>query len=240
MLQHINQLKRISSLRVHAAALTLVLGLGGSLAVQPVWAQAKPQESKADSRVNTASQFAKSDSKPQEITETNNGFFSNVVSTTTNVASNVANKTGDIVLNALNLIGVRYRYGGNSPDSGLDCSGFVRYVFNDTFGFLLPRQAAAMSQSGTRVAQAELKPGDLVFFNTMRRTFSHVGIYVGDNKFVHAPRTGATIRVDDIRNSYWSTRFDGARRIETAERGGDVQARLNSAMEALQKNDGKY
>ena len=112
------------------------------------------------------------------------------------------------------MIGVRYRWGGNSPDSGLDCSGFVRYVFQDTLGLALPRRAEEMSRVGEKVRISELKPGDLVFFNTMRRTFSHVGIYIGDNKFVHSPSTGSTIRVDDMDSGYWEKRFTGARRIE--------------------------
>lgn len=128
--------------------------------------------------------------------------------------SNVMSKTGDVVMNALGMIGLRYRFGGNTPESGLDCSGFVRYVFNDTFGFLLPRRAVEMSRVGTSVDMAELRPGDLVFFNTMRHTFSHVGIYIGDNKFVHAPSTGSKIRVDDMTASYWVTRYNGARRID--------------------------
>lgn len=122
---------------------------------------------------------------------------------------------GDVVVGALNMIGVRYRWGGNSPDSGLDCSGFVRYVFQDTLGMSLPRRAEEMSRVGEKVRMSELKPGDLVFFNTMRRTFSHVGIYIGDNKFVHSPSTGSTIRVDDLDSSYWEKRFTGARRLES-------------------------
>ena len=112
--------------------------------------------------------------------------------------SGMAGKAGDVVVGALNMIGVRYRWGGNTPDSGLDCSGFVRYVFQDTLGMALPRRAEEMSRVGEKVRVSDLKPGDLVFFNTMRRTFSHVGIYIGDNKFVHSPSTGSTIRVDDL------------------------------------------
>ncbi len=129
--------------------------------------------------------------------------------------SGMAGKAGDVVVSALNMIGVRYRWGGNSPDSGLDCSGFVRYVFQDTLGMSLPRRAEEMSRVGEKVSMSNLKPGDLVFFNTMRRTFSHVGIYIGDNKFVHSPSTGSTVRVDDLDNGYWEKRFTGARRIES-------------------------
>ena len=127
----------------------------------------------------------------------------------------MAGKAGDVVVGALNMIGVRYRWGGNSPDSGLDCSGFVCYVFQDTLGMSLPRRAEEMSRVGEKVSMSNLKPGDLVFFNTMRRTFSHVGIYIGDNKFVHSPSTGSTIRVDDLDSGYWEKRFTGARRLES-------------------------
>ena len=142
-----------------------------------------------------------------------------LLSSMMNSTSNVATKAGDLVMNALGLIGVRYLFGGNSPESGLDCSGFVRYVFNDTFGFMLPRRSVEMSQVGATVAANDLRPGDLVFFNTMRHTFSHVGIYIGDNKFVHAPSTGSKIRVDDMRAAYWVTRYNGARRIDDSARG---------------------
>jgi cell wall-associated NlpC family hydrolase len=145
--------------------------------------------------------------------------------------SGMAGKAGDVVVGALNMIGVRYRWGGNTPDSGLDCSGFVRYVFQDTLGMALPRRAEEMSRVGEKVSMSDLKPGDLVFFNTMRRTFSHVGIYIGDNKFVHSPSTGSTIRVDDLDEGYWEKRFTGARRIETSYQGAqDLKQRVNAAL----------
>ncbi|SAK62598.1 peptidase P60 [Caballeronia hypogeia] len=146
--------------------------------------------------------------------------------------SGVASKAGDVVVGALNMIGVRYRWGGNSPDSGLDCSGFVRYVFQDTLGMTLPRRAEEMSRVGEKVAVSELKPGDLVFFNTMRRSFSHVGIYIGDNKFVHSPSTGSTIRVDDMEDGYWEKRFTGARRIENAQfnDNSDLRQRVSASI----------
>ena len=95
----------------------------------------------------------------------------------------------------------------------MDCSGFVRLVFKDSLGAQLPRTATEMSQVGQRVDTSQLKPGDMVFFNTMRRTFSHVGIYLGDNRFMHAPRTGAEVRVEDMSQSYWVKRYNGARRV---------------------------
>jgi cell wall-associated NlpC family hydrolase len=146
--------------------------------------------------------------------------------------SGVASKAGDVVVGALNMIGVRYRWGGNTPDSGLDCSGFVRYVFQDTLGMTLPRRAEEMSRVGEKVAVSDLKPGDLVFFNTMRRSFSHVGIYIGDNKFVHSPSTGSTIRVDDLDEGYWEKRFTGARRIENAQPmdASDLRQRVSASI----------
>jgi cell wall-associated NlpC family hydrolase len=125
------------------------------------------------------------------------------------------NAAQDVILQGLKLVGVRYRFGGNDEDSGLDCSGFVRLVFKDSIGTSLPRTAREMSEVGQQIDTSQLKPGDLVFFNTMRRAFSHVGIYLGDNHFLHAPRTGAEVRVENMENSYWLKRYDGARRIIT-------------------------
>lgn len=115
---------------------------------------------------------------------------------------------------ALDFLGIRYKRGGGTPETGFDCSGFVRYVYNETLGLVLPHNAKAIAQEGARVDKTELMPGDLVFFNTMRRTFSHVGIYLGDNLFVHAPRSGARVRIEDMSDKYWSRRYNGARRIE--------------------------
>jgi cell wall-associated NlpC family hydrolase len=139
------------------------------------------------------------------------------------MSASVVGGTESLIDNAMQLIGVRYRWGGNTPQSGLDCSGFVRYVFNDTFGFLLPRKSSQMSKVGLVVGKEELRPGDLVFFNTMRHAFSHVGIYVGDNKFIHAPSKGKTIRVDDMTKVYWEKRYNGARRMEGFEALNDEQ-----------------
>ena len=123
------------------------------------------------------------------------------------------NAAQDVILQGLKLVGVRYRLGGSNEDSGLDCSGFVQLVFKDSIGAALPRTAREMSEVGQRIDSSQLKPGDLVFFNTMRRTFSHVGIYLGDNHFLHAPRSGAEVRVENMENSYWTQRYNGARRI---------------------------
>ena len=122
-------------------------------------------------------------------------------------------KASELVVNAMGFLGVPYKRGGTSAETGFDCSGFVRLVFKDSVGAQLPRTAAEMSQVGQRIDTSQLKPGDLVFFNTMRRTFSHVGIYLGDNHFLHAPRTGAEVRVENMEDSYWIKRYNGARRI---------------------------
>lgn len=114
---------------------------------------------------------------------------------------------------ALGYLGVRYRFGGTSRQSGLDCSGLVLNVFRDALGLQLPRTAGEMARLGEKIARHELQPGDLVFFNTMRRAFSHVGIYLGEGKFVHAPSSGGRVRVEKLANNYWSKHFNGARRL---------------------------
>ncbi len=125
----------------------------------------------------------------------------------------------ELVLRTLSLLGVNYRFGGNSPDTGLDCSGLVRHVFREAVGLVLPRRAEEISHRGERIEPAQLKPGDLVFFNTLRRAFSHVGVYIGNNQFVHAPSSGGSVRIERMDQVYWSRRFDGARRIELAQAG---------------------
>ena len=126
----------------------------------------------------------------------------------------VGEKAGDLLGQALGLLGVPYKRGGSSEDTGFDCSGFVRHLYEKSFGLLLPRRAAEQAKATEAIDREELQPGDLVFFNTMKRTFSHVGIYMGDGKFIHAPRTGKSIRVDDMRSAYWQKRFNGARRVQ--------------------------
>lgn len=122
--------------------------------------------------------------------------------------------TQEIIMNAMSLTGIKYKYGGTSPETGFDCSGFVRYVFSQATNLALPPTARAISQLGKTVNKDELQPGDLVFFNTLKTAFSHVGIYVGDNKFVHAPRAGAAVRVESMQSGYWAKRFNGAQRLD--------------------------
>lgn len=128
-------------------------------------------------------------------------------------ASTALKSAQDLASTALDLIGIRYKWGGNTPETGLDCSGLVRYVFQQVTGVTLPRTAKDMSRLGTEVAATDLQPGDLVFFNTRRFAFSHVGIYLGDNQFVHAPRRGREVEVATLDSGFWKRRFDGARRM---------------------------
>jgi hypothetical protein len=119
----------------------------------------------------------------------------------------------DVALFALGLIGVDYRFGGETPDRGLDCSGLIRYVFQEVTGTTLPRTSKEMSRLGRKIAVGDLAPGDLVFFNTRRFAFSHVGLYLGDNRFIHAPSTGGEVEISTLQQGYWRKRFDGARRL---------------------------
>ena len=131
------------------------------------------------------------------------------------IVRSVRDTASDLVMSAMNFLGVPYRLGGNTNDTGFDCSGFTRHIFESSIGLVLPRRADEQATTAglMSIRRDQLKPGDLVFFNTMRRTFSHVGIYLGDNHFLHAPRTGAEVRVESMEDSYWVKRYNGARRI---------------------------
>jgi hypothetical protein len=119
----------------------------------------------------------------------------------------------EISIQAMSLVGIPYRWGGNTPDSGFDCSGLVRYVVLRAASVNLPRTTADMSGRGESIEPDEIAPGDLIFFNTTGRAHSHVGIYVGKLRFVNAPSTGGTVRLDYLTNPYWAKRFDGIRRV---------------------------
>jgi NlpC/P60 family len=129
----------------------------------------------------------------------------------------ISERTSDLVSTAIGFLGIPYLRGGNSAETGFDCSGFVRAIYKDTIGLILPRSADQQANATQKIDKSELKPGDLVFFNTMKRTFSHVGIYLGEGKFIHSPRSGATVRIEDMRIPYWNVRFDGARRVPAAQ-----------------------
>lgn len=132
------------------------------------------------------------------------------------VTQSVTERTSDLVSTAIGFLGIPYRRGGNSIEGGFDCSGFVRAIFKETIGLVLPRSADEQANATQTIDKNDLKPGDLVFFNTMKRTFSHVGIYLGEGKFIHSPRSGAHVRIEDMRIPYWNVRFDGARRVQAA------------------------
>jgi cell wall-associated NlpC family hydrolase len=122
-------------------------------------------------------------------------------------------KASELVVNAMTFLGVPYKRGGTNAASGFDCSGFVRAIYEQTAGLVLPRRAREQAAASEKIDRSDLQPGDLVFFNTMRRAFSHVGIYVGEGKFIHSPKPGAEVRVESMSVSYWARRFDGARRV---------------------------
>jgi len=124
-----------------------------------------------------------------------------------------SNTVQEVLMSALALTGTPYKFGGTSPETGFDCSGFVSYVFKQAANFTLPHGARAISQIGQSIPIDQLQPGDLVFFNTLKSTFSHVGIYIGDNRFVHAPSAGGGVGVVNIKEEYWAKRFTGARRL---------------------------
>ncbi len=119
----------------------------------------------------------------------------------------------DMAVYALSLTGTRYKYGGTSPDSGFDCSGFVGHVFKHSLGKSLPRSSAEMSRVGVKQDDEMLRPGDLVFYNTLKKKYSHVGIYLGDGKFIHSPSKGKSVSIVNMNDSYYRKRYNGARRI---------------------------
>jgi cell wall-associated NlpC family hydrolase len=148
---------------------------------------------------------------PSGLTEL--GLVSQIGTQLNAVKEMAGDQASGLVAQAMGLLGVPYRRGGTSEVTGFDCSGFVRHIYEKSFGQILPRRAIDQARATEVIDKDELQPGDLVFFNTMRRAFSHVGIYLGDGKFIHAPRTGKSVNVADMRSAYWQKRFNGARRV---------------------------
>ncbi|MCB1963053.1 MAG: C40 family peptidase [Rhodocyclaceae bacterium] len=130
-------------------------------------------------------------------------------------ASPPTGPVAELVVQALSFLGIPYRYGGQSRDTGLDCSALVQQVFRDALGLVLPRTTRDLAKVGEDVERTSLKAGDLVFFNTRRRAFSHVGLYLGNNRFLHAPSKGGKVRVERLSTHYWASRFNGGRRVLT-------------------------
>jgi cell wall-associated NlpC family hydrolase len=145
------------------------------------------------------------------------GLLTQIGQVSQTVTAAVGNKASELVVTAMGFLGVPYKRGGNTVESGFDCSGFVRAIYQQTAGLILPRKAEQQAAATVNIDKADLQPGDLVFFNTLKRAFSHVGIYVGEGKFIHSPKPGAEVRVEDMEKSYWTRRFDGARRVDTSK-----------------------
>ena len=123
----------------------------------------------------------------------------------------VSEKGNEVVFYAMGLIDTGYRFGGKNPEAGLDCSGMVSYIYGQAAGLKVQGSAAEIARSSKPIAKAELRPGDLVFFNTLNRSFSHVGIYIGETRFIHAPSTNGKVRIDRLSDSYYAQRFQAAR-----------------------------
>ena len=157
--------------------------------------------------ISTAAQAAPVDELDSWLAE--KGLLSQIQQ----VRQNVSLKASELVVHAMGFLGVPYQRGGDTVEPGFDCSGFVKAIFEQTIGLALPRKAEQQAADTQRIDKKELVPGDLVFFNTMHRAYSHVGIYVGDGKFIHSPKPGAEVRIESLGAAYWKRRFDGARRV---------------------------
>lgn len=119
----------------------------------------------------------------------------------------------ELMFRALDMVGTKYKFGGSSRETGFDCSGFVRHLFDVVLQTPLPRTSYEMSRLGDKVMLADLEVGDLVFYNTLKRAYSHVGMYIGDGRFIHSPSRGRSVEIVDMKDRYWATRFNGARRL---------------------------
>ena len=129
----------------------------------------------------------------------------------------IGNRASELAMQAMGMLGINYKRGGNTPEGGMDCSGLVGYVFKEAWGTILPRTSLEISKIGEAIKTQDLQSGDLVFFNTLKRGFSHVGIYLGEHKFIHSPASGGQVRIESMDVSYWKKRFNGARRISDPE-----------------------
>ena len=210
-------------------------GQSQQVAAQPGATAAKASPAPADLAAAAAAGAAANGSGNDAITRflQDTGLMKNA--SENKLLNQVRDTASDLVMSAMNFLGVPYKRGGKSLESGFDCSGFTRHIFEMSVGLVLPHRAdeQARLSSLIPIKQEELKPGDLVFFNTMKRTFSHVGIYVGDGKFIHSPRVGSAVRVEDLREAYWAKRFTGARRADLAAAQASADSRNTQAQPAL-------
>ena len=136
---------------------------------------------------------------------------SDATETIAQASPSVSAKGNEVVFYAMGLLDTGYRFGGRNPEAGLDCSGMVSYIYDRAAGLKVQGSAADIARNGRPSARAELRPGDLVFFNTLNRPLSHVGIYIGDARFIHAPSTNGKVRIDRLGDSYFARRFETAR-----------------------------
>ena len=160
---------------------------------------------------------------------------------TENIKINPEDVNNVLARQALTQLGIRYRFGGKSPETGFDCSGLVFYSAQESLGLKLPPRSDDMAKLGSNIERNQLQVGEVVFFNTMGRRFSHVGVYLGDSKFVHSPATGGVVRIEDLNERYWDKRFTGARRLEGAEFASAVpNTSLNDAAPITISTQGTY
>ena len=159
----------------------------------------------ASADAQTAAQTATQTSAPAETSGADPGG--------TDVNLGVARAIDAMLERAHGLIGTPYRAGGTSPDTGFDCSGLAGFLYRDILGFQLPRSAHEIWKFGKSVERGDLRPGDLVFYNTLKRPYSHIGIYLGGNRFIHSPTSGGRVNIVDMDQRYWAARWNGAKRV---------------------------
>lgn len=179
----------------------LLLWVVGCVSFLPMVAAADPLEDMIRSRSNSAATF----SQPLRSTQTQ----------TPDAISK--EQAGDLIMNAMGLIGLSYIYGGNNPEQGLDCSAFMQYIFKQSMKVSLPRTSAEQANVGSHVERSQIQPGDMVFFRTVGGSrISHVGMYIGNDRFIHAPRTGKNIEITSLSSKYWGSKYATARRVSGA------------------------
>ena len=182
-----------------------LIAAASGLAVLPLWQLARAQ--------NVAQAIAPENTVPAAVSLTSNTASTSADADNSGVNLGIARAIDAMLDRAHSLIGTRYRAGGMSPETGFDCSGFAGFLYRDILGFQLPRSAHQIWKFGKSVERDDLRPGDLVFYNTMKRPYSHVGIYLGDNRFIHSPTSGGRVNIVNMDQRYWATRWNGAKRI---------------------------
>ena len=182
-----------------------LIAAASGLAVLPLWQLARAQ--------STAQAIAPENTVPAAVSLTSNTASTSADADNSGVNLGIARAIDAMLDRAHSLIGTRYRAGGMSPETGFDCSGFAGFLYRDILGFQLPRSAHQIWKFGKSVERDDLRPGDLVFYNTMKRPYSHVGIYLGDNRFIHSPTSGGRVNIVNMDQRYWATRWNGAKRI---------------------------